>query len=140
MYAPCTFHPLVLGTRAVRGVGFGAELPAFPIVWTPQLWAHSASWLWAQGATTCPGPVHPVSLVSESWPHPAETHLGLLTLPAISISCCIWAILDRSWINFTKMLLTCSLTCTKIKPKGGIDLISLSVGALRALMGFNYPK
>ena len=50
MYAPCTSHPPVLGARAVRGVGFGAELPGFPIVWTPQPWAHSASRLWAPGS------------------------------------------------------------------------------------------
>lgn len=50
VYAPCTFHSPVLGARAVHGVRFGAELPGFPIVWTPQLWAHSASWLWALGS------------------------------------------------------------------------------------------
>lgn len=37
------------------------------------------------------------------------------------------------------MLLTCCFTRSAIKPKGGTDLVSLSGGALRALMSINCP-
>lgn len=37
------------------------------------------------------------------------------------------------------MLLTCCFTRSAIKPTGGTDLVSLSGGALRALMSINCP-
>lgn len=110
----------------VPGMGLGAELPGFPRSLDPTSaghtqyrgWGHRGDggvWSWGQGL----GRIQ------------AKTSVKLLTLPTTSISCCIWAILDRSCVNFTKMLLTCCLTCTMIKPKGGIDLISLTVGVRR---------
>lgn len=112
---PHSLDPTALGSLSIMAVGTGEPRHALD---------HCALQAWGQRT----GRIH------------AETSLGLLTLPAVSICCCIWAILDRSWINFTKILLTCCLTCTKIKPKGGIGLVIFSLGALRALMGFNWPK
>lgn len=155
---PSPWHQLEQGSSVSAGEGWSGTASVGSVHFPPTcVWYLGCAWSGADGfphslASTALGllsimavgtgehgcALDPCTQQRDGCIH-TETSLGLLTLPAISISFCIWAILDRSWVNFSKMLLTCCLTYTMTKPKGGTKLISLSVKALRALMGLIAP-